>query len=149
MASHGFGPPVGGLHSAARHCQGWGQGIGYTRGYDTDANARLCSSALALRVASQPQWEDESWFEHGVWVREPPAHYDTSGCSSQGLSWSPSNRYLNRSKLASTRLCNNHTISIKPRKCSSWYPSSYPAATNGPQDLLCANGCAVHAPDLI
>ena len=33
---------------------------------------------------------------------------DTSGCSSQGLSWSPSNRYLNRSKLASTRLCNNH-----------------------------------------
>ena len=34
--------------------------------------------------------------------------YDTSGCSSQGLSWSPSNRYLNRSKLASTRLCNNH-----------------------------------------
>jgi len=36
--------------------------------------------------------------------------YDTSGCSSQGLSWSPSYRYLNRSKLASTRLCNNHII---------------------------------------
>ena len=33
-----------------------------------------------------------------------------SGCSSQGFSWSPSNRYLNRSKLASTRLCNNHII---------------------------------------
>ena len=26
--------------------------------------------------------------------------YDTSGCSSQGFSWSPSNRYLNRAKLA-------------------------------------------------
>ena len=39
--------------------------------------------------------------------------YDTSGCSSQGFSWSPSNRYLNRSKLASTRLCNNHIIIIK------------------------------------
>ena len=38
--------------------------------------------------------------------------YDTSGCSSQGLSWSRSNRYLNRSKLASTRLCNNHIIII-------------------------------------
>ena len=36
--------------------------------------------------------------------------YDTSGCSPQGFSWSPSNRYLNRSKLASTRLCNNHII---------------------------------------
>ena len=34
--------------------------------------------------------------------------YDTSGFSSQGFSWSPSNRYLNRSKLASTRLLNNH-----------------------------------------
>ena len=34
--------------------------------------------------------------------------YNTSGCSSQGFSWSPSDRYLNRSKLASTRLCNNH-----------------------------------------
>ena len=34
--------------------------------------------------------------------------YDTSGCSSQGFSWSSSNRYLNRSKLASTWLCNNH-----------------------------------------
>ena len=33
--------------------------------------------------------------------------YDTSGCSSQGFSWLPSNRYLNRSKLASTRLCSN------------------------------------------
>ena len=33
-----------------------------------------------------------------------------SGCSSQGFSWSPSNRYLNGSKLASTRLCNNHII---------------------------------------
>ena len=38
--------------------------------------------------------------------------YDTNGCSSQGFSWSPSNRYLNRSKLASARLCNNHTIII-------------------------------------
>ena len=27
--------------------------------------------------------------------------HDTSGCSSQGFSWSPSNRYLSRSKLAS------------------------------------------------
>ena len=34
--------------------------------------------------------------------------YGTSGCSSQGFSWSLSNRYLHRSKLASTRLCNNH-----------------------------------------
>ena len=33
-----------------------------------------------------------------------------SECSSQGFSWPPSNRYLNRSKLASTRLCNNHII---------------------------------------
>ena len=38
-----------------------------------------------------------------------------SGCSSQGFSWSPSNRYLNRSKLASTRLCNNH-IMLDPGK---------------------------------
>ena len=36
--------------------------------------------------------------------------HDTSGCSSQGLSWSPSNRYLNRSKLASTRSCNNQRM---------------------------------------
>ena len=36
--------------------------------------------------------------------------YDTSGCSSQGFSWSLRNRYLNKSKLASTRLCNNHII---------------------------------------
>ena len=36
--------------------------------------------------------------------------YDTSGCSSQGFSWSPNNRYLDKSKLASTRLCNNHII---------------------------------------
>ena len=34
----------------------------------------------------------------------------TSGCSSQGFSWSHSNRCLNRSTLASTRLCNNHII---------------------------------------
>ena len=33
---------------------------------------------------------------------------------SQGLSWSPSNRYLNRSKLASTRLCNNHIFYTSP-----------------------------------
>ena len=38
--------------------------------------------------------------------------YDTSKCSSQGFSWSPSNRYLDRSKLASTRLCNNHIIML-------------------------------------
>ena len=36
--------------------------------------------------------------------------HDTSGCSSQGFSWSPGNRYLNGSKLASTRLRNNHII---------------------------------------
>ena len=36
--------------------------------------------------------------------------YDTGGCSSQGFSWSPSNRYLIRSMLASTRLCNDHTM---------------------------------------
>ena len=39
--------------------------------------------------------------------------YDTSGCNSQGFSWSPSNRFLNRSKLASTRLCNNHIIYLE------------------------------------
>ena len=48
--------------------------------------------------------------------------YDTSGCSSQGFSWSPSNRYLDRSKLASTRLCNSHIImslaSIWPQICT-------------------------------
>ena len=36
--------------------------------------------------------------------------YDTSGCNSQDISWLPSNRYLNRSKLTSTRLCSNHII---------------------------------------
>ena len=36
--------------------------------------------------------------------------FDSSGCSSQCISWSLSNRYLNRSKLASTRLCNNHSM---------------------------------------
>ena len=44
-----------------------------------------------------------------------PLMQASDGCSSQGSSWSPSNRYLNRSKLASTRLCNNHIIiAIKP-----------------------------------
>ena len=47
--------------------------------------------------------------------------YETSGCSSQGFSWSPSNKYLNRSKLASTRLCNNHIIIIIII-CTSMYP---------------------------
>ena len=52
--------------------------------------------------------------------------YDTSGCSSQGFSWSPSNRYLNRSKLASTRLCNNQQpyyyailVDIRIQECHS------------------------------
>ena len=54
--------------------------------------------------------------------------YDTSGCSSQGFSWSPSNRYLNRSKLASTRLCNNHIICDSVgfrvlRPGIKWWPS--------------------------
>ena len=35
-----------------------------------------------------------------------------SGCNFQGFSWSPSNGSLNRSKLASTRLCNNQIIII-------------------------------------
>ena len=50
----------------------------------------------------------------GVWrmLRCSLLVYDTSGCSAQGFSWSPSNRSLNRSKLASTRLCNNHIIII-------------------------------------
>ena len=43
----------------------------------------------------------------------------TSGCSSQGFSWTPIYRYLNRSTLASTRLCHNHiiimTVDIKPQ----------------------------------
>ena len=33
--------------------------------------------------------------------------YDTSGCSSQGISWLPGYGYLNRSMLASTMLCND------------------------------------------
>ena len=37
--------------------------------------------------------------------------YDTSGCSSQGVSWSPSNGCLNKSKQASTQLIYNHIIS--------------------------------------
>jgi len=45
--------------------------------------------------------------------------YDTSGCSSQGFSWSPSDKYLNRSKLASTRLCNNHITILLLCHCVS------------------------------
>ena len=36
--------------------------------------------------------------------------YDTSGSSFQVFSWSPSTRYLKRSKLASTRLCSKNII---------------------------------------
>jgi len=42
--------------------------------------------------------------------------YDTSGCSFQGISWSPGYRYLNRSKLASTRLRDNHIMSPFSRR---------------------------------
>ena len=44
----------------------------------------------------------------------------TSGCSSQGFSWSPSNRYLNSSKLASTRLCNNHIYYLILYMVNEW-----------------------------
>ena len=52
--------------------------------------------------------------------------YDTSGCSSRGVSWSPSNRYLNRSQPASTRLCDNHIIMscLCSSQGFSWSPSN-------------------------
>ena len=67
--------------------------------------------------------------------------YDTSKCSSQGFSWSPSHRSLNRSKLASTRLCNNHIIIIA-KSCGShrlrsrgrWVPPALPDVA-GPAQL--------------
>ena len=47
--------------------------------------------------------------------------------SSQGFSWSPSNRYLNRTKLelAATRLCNNHIIIMRlcNQVCVNWFVS--------------------------
>ena len=42
--------------------------------------------------------------------------------NSQGFSWSPSNTYLNRSKLASTRLCNNHIITMHLLFCTPLTP---------------------------
>ena len=56
--------------------------------------------------------------------------YDTSGCSSQGISWLPTCRYLNRSTLASTRLCNSRSqllagcqacVLLRPPHGVSWY----------------------------
>ena len=42
--------------------------------------------------------------------------FDASGCGSQPISWLPSYRYLNRSVLASTRVCNAWLTN--PRMCS-------------------------------
>jgi len=67
--------------------------------------------------------------------------YDTSRCSSQGFSWSPSNRYLNRSKLASTRLCNNHIIIIAPvddvgLQAAEYLPRVHNSGDNGGDAIL-------------
>ena len=66
----------------------------------------------------------------------------TSGCSSQGSSWSRSNRHLNRSKLAPTRLCNNHS-NPRARPAAPLGSDSCPAVTYLWTEPGCAELCPV------